>query len=156
MRLLEHSLAVAYAAETLSSHLLLGDPEKAFTASIIHDIGKVILLTRADQYRQAIDLAGALNIDISVIEKEIFGIDHQEIGYVMSQKWRFPEQFLDVIRNHHAKPEGKEWLLDVVRIADTFIANPATDLGESSIILQKEKNRMEEKIRKTCTLLGIG
>jgi HD-like signal output (HDOD) protein len=45
MRLWQHSLAVGYAAKTLSTHLMFDEPEKVFTVSIIHDIGKIILFT---------------------------------------------------------------------------------------------------------------
>jgi putative nucleotidyltransferase with HDIG domain len=150
-----HSLSVAYAAKSLSEKTMVDEPEKAFTVSILHDIGKVIFYTFGDQYRRMADEARRGGQGIHLLEKEIFGIDHQEVGYLMSVKWRFPEEFSSVIRGHHGRREGKDQLLDLIRVADAFIDNPTSDLGAEGIILQGEKERIEKETKRVSGLLGV-
>jgi HD-like signal output (HDOD) protein len=101
------------------------------------------------------DEAYASKTDIALIEKAAFGIDHQEIGYFMAVKWRFPEEFAEVIRGHHSKPDGGNRLLDLVKVADKFIENPKADLGAEGMILDKEKGRIAEETKRISALLGV-
>lgn len=149
------SLVVGYAAKTLSSKTMVEDPEKVFTASILHDIGRIVFCTLGDRYRRVTDEARKAGRDLYSLERETFGIDHQEVGYFLSIKWRFPEEFSAVIRGHHARPEGKDPLVDLVRTANMFIDHSGADLGAQGIILQKEKGRIMDKARRISELLRV-
>ena len=155
IRLWTHSLSVACAARILASRTMADMPEKAFTASIFHDMGKVIFYTFGDQYRKTEEEARRSGKDIHTQEKEDFGIDHQEVGYFMAIKWRFPEEFSAVIRGHHGRREGSNSLLDLVRVADAFVDNPRTDLGAEGIVLQGEKELIERETKRISELLGV-
>ncbi len=154
-RLWTHSLRVAYAAKCLADRTMVDEPEKAFTVSILHDIGKVVFYTFGDRYRRMADDARRAGKEIHIIEKETFGVDHQEVGYLMSVKWRFPEEYSTVIRFHHGRREETGTLLDLVRVADAFVNNPASDLGAEGIILQGEKARIAQETRRISELLGV-
>jgi putative nucleotidyltransferase with HDIG domain len=154
-QLWSHSVAVAYAARILGSKTMVDEPEKAFTVSILHDIGKVIFYTFGDEYRKMAEEAHKGGKDIIALEKETFGIDHQEVGYVMSVRWRFPEEFSAVIRGHHGKRDGKNGLLDLVRVADAFADNRDGDLGAEGLILQGEKEQIERETKRISELLGV-
>ena len=134
-----HSLSVGYAAKALSARTMVEEPEKVFTVSILHDLGKVLFYVYGDQYRTIQKEADETGRDLCMLERETFGIDHQEVGYYISVKWRFPEEFSAVIRKHHGTPDGENPLLDLVRIADRFVTNPRADLGPEGIILSREK-----------------
>jgi len=151
----KHSLNVAFAARILSAKTLAEDPEKAFTVSILHDLGKIIFYTFGEPYQKIVFGARKTGRDLCSLEQETFGIDHQEVGYFMAVKWRFPEEFCTVIRGHHGRPEGSDGLLDVVRVADAFIDNPAADLGAAGIILQGEKDQIEAETKRISELLGV-
>ena len=151
----KHSLSVAYAARALSTKTLAEDPEKAFTVSILHDIGKIIFSTYGDEYQRLVLLARKTGKDLCTLEQETFGIDHQEVGYFMAVKWRFPEEFCAVVRVHHGTPDGEDRLLDIVRVADAFIDNPTADLGAEGIILQGEKERILSETARISELLGV-
>jgi putative nucleotidyltransferase with HDIG domain len=151
-----HSLGVSYAARTLANKTMGDEPEKAFTVSILHDLGKVLFYSHGAEYRKAAQEAALSGKDLCVIEKEVFGIDHQEVGYYIATKWRFPEEFSTVIKKHHGKPDGENVLLDLVRIADRFIDNPRADLGPEGIILAKEKDTIESETHRISQLLGVG
>ena len=85
----EHSLAVAYAAKTLSAKAAVEDPEKAFAISVLHDIGKIILYAYGDGYRNLANESCCGVQDVCDLERAEYGTDHQELGHHMSVKWRF-------------------------------------------------------------------
>jgi putative nucleotidyltransferase with HDIG domain len=150
-----HSLKVGYAAKMLSLATMTEDPEKVFTASILHDLGKVVFSMYGEEYRRLLVEAGRTGRDLCTLERERFGIDHQEVGYLMSRKWRFPEEFCDVILRHHGRSCGHSALLRLVSVADTFSRNPEAELGGQGIILRRQKARIAAEIERISRLLGI-
>jgi putative nucleotidyltransferase with HDIG domain len=150
-----HTVSVACAAKILAGRTVAADPEEAFTVSILHDMGKVIFGSYGAPYRKVAAEARETGRDICALEQEAFGVDHQEVGYVMSVKWRFPEQFSTVIRSHHGRSEGKEPLADLVRVADRFAENPDADLGAEGMVLRKEKDLIASETKRISELLGV-
>jgi putative nucleotidyltransferase with HDIG domain len=151
-----HSVYVAYAARVLSANTLVEEPEKVFTLALVHDIGKVIMYMYLDDYRHLINGSNGKRKDLCSEERSRFGIDHQEIGYYMSMKWRFPSEFGKVIRYHHDnKSVGEcEVLLNLIRTADTFADFPDADLGMEGLVLLREKERIDKEAERIKILLG--
>ncbi len=150
-----HTLSVACAAKFLAGKMMTEDREKAFTVSILHDIGKVPLFMHGDRYRKLIAEAGRTGTDICSLESGTFGIDHQEVGQFMAMKWRFPQEFSAVIRKHHGRAETGEPLVDLVAKADRFVENPAADLGAEGIILQGEADSIKAETKRVSDLMGV-
>jgi len=153
----KHSIYVAYSAKILSANTLVEEPEKVFTLALIHDIGKLILYMHLDDYRYLIEGCNGKRKDLCGEERARFGIDHQEIGYYMSMKWRFPSEFGKIIRYHHddGKPVGEcEALLKVVKKADTFANFPDADLGMDGLILRREREKIDKETERINALLG--
>ena len=109
-----------------------------------------------DRYHTLTEEAREKREDIAFLEKEAFGIDHQEIGHFMSVKWRFPEEFSEVIKAHHGRQESQTALVDLVMKADRFIDNSSMDLGPEGFILKEEKDRIEADTKRVSEFLGIG
>jgi putative nucleotidyltransferase with HDIG domain len=153
-----HSLYVAYSAKILSARTFVEDPEKTFTAALLHDVGKIILYMSYEGYGDMLEESVRTGKDLCREERELFGTDHQEIGYYMAVKWRFPEEFSRVIRNHHdGKGGGQcEMLMRLVGIADRFATSPDESLGMEGLILVREKERIESEIARIMELLGLG
>jgi putative nucleotidyltransferase with HDIG domain len=152
-----HSLYVAYSAKVLSAKTFVEDPEKTFTTALLHDVGKIILYMSYEGYGDMLEESQQSGKDLCHEEKELFGTDHQEIGYYMAVKWRFPDEFSRVIRNHHDGRSGGqcEMLLRLVRIADRFATFPDENLGMEGLILVREKERIESEIARIMELLGL-
>ena len=100
--LYRHSLCVANAAKIIAAFAGRTDPEAAYTAGLLHDIGKVVL----DQYfvktfplfYQSYPLRSG---DFSTLEKQTMGVDHQEIGQRLAELWNLPANLAEAIRFHH-------------------------------------------------------
>jgi putative nucleotidyltransferase with HDIG domain len=101
--LYHHAVGTAVVAENLARLTGRAKPALAYTAGLLHDIGKVAL----DQllgsaaplfYRR---LAENQTLDFIQAERELFGTDHTEIGQRLAEKWSFPVSLTESIRYHH-------------------------------------------------------
>ncbi len=123
--LFHHAIGTAVIAEKLADLTGRTKPGSAYTAGLLHDIGKVVL----DQYVSSAyplfyrELNEEGN-NFSATEKTILGIDHTEVGSELARRWSFPESLIDVIRHHH-KPEDASRnfeLVHTVYLADLLMS----------------------------------
>jgi putative nucleotidyltransferase with HDIG domain len=151
-----HSLTVAYAAKTLSTKMNVEDPERAFTVSVIHDIGKLIFYTFGDRYRKIANEARLGAENVCELECTEFGVDHQEVGHYMSTKWGFPEVFSAAILDHHSPHDGKVPLIDIVRDADAFASGREDTLPEKEkTVLQFDQELIKAETERIRQLVGV-
>jgi putative nucleotidyltransferase with HDIG domain len=112
-----HAIGTAVIAETLAGLTGKISPSLAYTAGLLHDIGKVVL----DQYIYA-DFPffyRQLNEErknLIEVEKNELGIDHTEVGGDLAHKWSLPESLVETIRYHH-RPENTVQHTELVHIA---------------------------------------
>jgi putative nucleotidyltransferase with HDIG domain len=101
----QHSVVTAMAVETVLDQVpqLDANASVAFTASLLHDIGKLVFgqALSAEQLREIRDLAERKQIPGPAAEKEILGVDHAETGAALLQNWRLPESIVEAVGNHH-------------------------------------------------------
>ena len=120
-----HAVGTAVIAEKLAELTGKVEPSMAYTAGLLHDIGKVVL----DQYINSgyplfyreLNEAGK---NFSEVEKQVLGTDHTEVGADLAQNWSFPESLVETIRYHH-KPENAEKhyeLVHIVYLADLLMS----------------------------------
>ncbi|BCO07774.1 two-component system response regulator [Desulfolithobacter dissulfuricans] len=100
----EHSLKTGRLAREIaiskSDNRELAD--NSFIAGILHDIGKLILLsTLPDQFEQAVRLAGEREICLHMAEKEIFQASHDDVGAYLLGLWGLPSPVIEAIGFHH-------------------------------------------------------
>jgi putative nucleotidyltransferase with HDIG domain len=118
-RIWRHSLACGMICQELSSACSSsrGSEDRAYTAGLLHDIGRLGLFL-ADGATYAALLSadeGAVNLDK---EREAFGVDHCEAGAWLAKAWGFPEELQHVVATHHDPPgDGAKFeLADLVRV----------------------------------------
>lgn len=118
-----HSLISAAATEVVLNEIseLNADVNVAFTASLLHDIGKLVLgqVLSADELAEIRDRIERKQISGTEAEKEVLATDHGEVGAVLLQKWRLPENIVEAVANHHRPVLEPRTCLSVV----THIAN---------------------------------
>jgi putative nucleotidyltransferase with HDIG domain len=100
-----HSLTTAMAAETLTkSGLSLNvEPPVAFTAGLLHDIGKLVFNHVLDESTQAAVRARIKDDGLTRTEAEkvVLGADHGEVGAHLLRGWKLPEDIVEAVANHH-------------------------------------------------------
>lgn len=97
-----HSVAVALAAEALAKWSRVGRPEDAFTAGILHDIGRLVLRQAMPrEFERAVSMALDGGIPLDVAELEVTGYAHEEVGQALGERWRFPPALIEAVGRHH-------------------------------------------------------
>ena len=98
---LRHSVATGLAARALAPLVGL-NPDLAFTAGVLHDIGRLLLASNFSQHYAAVlrrrEQDDALDL---TAEREVLGIDHAAIGGLLAQTWRFPAALHEAVAFHH-------------------------------------------------------
>ncbi|ACD95487.1 HDOD domain-containing protein [Trichlorobacter lovleyi] len=121
----EHAFGVGLVAKKLASFSDDIPQDQAYIAGILHDIGEVILSQqRRDEFTRVLVLARERELDLYQAEMKVFGTSHAEVGALLAEQWRFPEVYIDVIRNHHGLQSGNmSTLTRLVHIADQICLN---------------------------------
>ncbi|MFQ5572561.1 MAG: HDOD domain-containing protein, partial [Rhodothermales bacterium] len=80
----KHSMAVASAAQLLAKRLKLPDPEVAFVAGLLHDLGKVVLMeVLSERYLRLLEHSDVATAPLHIREQSAFGITHMEAGHAL-------------------------------------------------------------------------
>ncbi len=121
-----HSMSTALAARELARRLRAGDPEVAFTAGLIHDVGKVVLdkFFHPD-FERIIILMDKHHSSMLDAESAVMGMDHAEIGYYLTQRWSLPEVLQDAVGYHHSPRHATkdQRLAALIGYADQVVRN---------------------------------
>jgi putative nucleotidyltransferase with HDIG domain len=118
-----HSLAVGITARLLAMERRLPKPDKFFVAGLLHDVGRLVLLSQAAEWAQAVfELYQGEKILLREAEKRILGYDHQEIAAELLQSWSYPAALVQAVAFHHT-PDSSVAKLDaaVVHLADHLV-----------------------------------
>ncbi len=119
-----HGLYTALAARRIAER---GQPAPApgvaFTAGILHDVGKAVLSIYLDGRVPAIVArldAGEAD-DYLAAEREIAGVDHAEVGGRLLERWGLPEPLVAAAAFHHRPaeaPEAEQPLVYAIHLGD--------------------------------------
>ena len=125
----DHSLRAAFASqETAKRHTTLSNGTM-YTAGLLHDIGQLILLNlypNESSEALAINIAEYNGQNLHVVEKQVFGVDHTQVGLALAKKWNFPPLLQDCIRHHHTPEQSSNHL----EVSCIHIANAIAIMNE--------------------------
>ena len=116
-----HSVCTALCARALAQRTRV-NPEGAFTAGLLHDIGKLVLAARFPDHFGAV-LEYQRNEDCRMIdaEKRVLGFTHSQIGEAVAAEWKFAPEVARAVAWHH-EPESHpaSTLTSLIHIADVL------------------------------------
>ncbi len=117
-----HSIATAICAEIISRTLRLKH-DFAFTAGLLHDIGKLALVTIfPKEYENVITWRDKEDCYLLDAERAVLGIDHVEAGLALATQWQFSIPIQDAIRGHHQPTDaGLNSVATIVHVADVIV-----------------------------------
>lgn len=95
----QHSIQTGAISHALASHLQGFDPEQAFLAGLIHDIGVLPVLIQADSQEE-------LGQDSELLERALSEL-RAEVGASLLQQWEFEEAFIRTAR------DAENWMREV-------------------------------------------
>ena len=96
--------------------------QQAVTAALLHDIGKLVLISDGDRrWAELNDKARDRNVPVHVIEQEVDGVTHAHIGAHLLSLWGLPDGIVEAVAHHHDPSEVDGLAFDGV--AAVHIAN---------------------------------
>ena len=108
----EHSVACAAVSRAIAKKMNCENPETAFVAGLLHDIGRLVMFRelpeKTERWLAARKPAPDARqpADILASEKKIFSLDHCQVGAAVARKWRLSAELVDAISNHHGAETG--------------------------------------------------
>jgi putative nucleotidyltransferase with HDIG domain len=121
----QHAIGTALIAQELAVFTKKAAPDIAYTAGLLHDIGKIPL----DQVMAANSpffyrYTQEKDAELCKAEKLKFGIDHTEAGRQLGKIWALPDNLINVIANHHYPETATEdeELVTLVYLADLLMS----------------------------------
>ena len=145
-QLWSHSYAVAFLSGSIAKATRRQDRDLAFTAGILHDIGKLILANYLKKsYEDVLKLAINQGAELWAIEEKSLGISHAMVGGMVLDYWSFPEVIVTAVARHHLPIKENEFdpLAGILRLADGMVLEKGIGIsGENS---QSELNDFIQK-----------
>ncbi len=130
--LTDHSLMVGLAAQRIAERLGAEERvcEEAFLAGMLHNVGKLILMTRlTDEYNVVRQMAKQSLKPECEIEREVIGTSHAELGGYILSLWGLSQEVVAAAAWHHTPTDSGDshWsLLSLVHVADAYSASGPT------------------------------
>ena len=118
-----HTIGTAIGAEAIARARSLDD-ETAFTAGVLHDIGRLALAAHFPRETAAmLELARTRDLPWLDAERLALGTDHAVVGATIASQWHFPAAVQAAIAAHHVpqSDSGRPSMADVIHVADAIV-----------------------------------
>jgi len=117
----KHSLLTAMAAKRLCQYRKLPYGDIAFTAGLLHDIGKLIISIYVQEEGDYL-LKKVTEDKLSYVELEekVIGFDHARVGGFLARSWNLPDDLVVAISFHHSLSNAQNYaeLSSVIHVAN--------------------------------------
>ena len=146
-----HSLATAFCSRIMARKLRqrgVVDPDSAFSAGLLHDIGKIILCCflpaeykRFDEERLKDSTAATYEV-----EDRTLGFNHTQIGSLLASQWKLPHKIIEAIAYHHTPQldQGSDAITYVVYLANYVSKKAYFDAFTESHLIGRVDDRVPE------------
>lgn len=128
----EHSLGCAILSRKLARCVGFDDPENAYLAGLLQDLGCVVnLVLFPEKSKAALEKGQQTSAFLGEPEYEALGFTHCQSGEVLARKWNFSEELIEVIRCHHnpAAAAINPALVAIVALADRLCRSANLGMG---------------------------
>jgi putative nucleotidyltransferase with HDIG domain len=140
-----HSAVSALAAQSVA-HELGGDEWVAFTAALLHDIGKLVLATALEgAYDEVFEKTEHSRLSFLEAEKAILGVEHAEVGGRLLERWNFPDDLIDAVWRHHdpSQAQSARQLAAYVHLGDVLAHMIGHSYGHQANALRCQREVLE-------------
>ncbi|HEY3498974.1 MAG TPA: response regulator [Polyangiaceae bacterium] len=132
-RLLDQFQKASLATATVAKQMVRDrkKADDAFTAGIVHDIGRIVIaVSLPERFREIEASAKATGKSIVAVEREMFGVSHAEIGAYLLGVWGVPFSITETVAFHHtpgAVSDGNVEVLAAVHVAGAIVDGARVD-----------------------------
>lgn len=134
----KHSFSCAILARNLTKKIHKFDNEHIFTAALLHDIGRLLMLKMMpEEYKQCVIEAKSNEIPLYLAEQNILGFDHAEVSSELLKFWHLPENLVEPIRTHHNLKLNTKYRFEasIIHLADALanIVQPTIQMSKQHL-----------------------
>lgn len=117
-----HSIATAACARVLARRMRFNQ-DYAFTAGLLHDIGRLVLVsTYPERYSEALAWRAAHDCELIDAERALLGVDHVTAGAALAEHWNFSDTMRLAITWHHDPEQaGAGFLATIIHVANAIV-----------------------------------
>lgn len=171
----KHSVGCAIAAQRLACNESEEDRAEAFTAGLLHDIGKIVLnVYVAREYQDIIQIVNEKKVPFADAEREVLGFNHTEAGAAIGKLWNLPESLIEAIAFHQEPTRAEKYPKLVAQIhlanllcvsfgiglgsdglAYTFHPSALDQVGMEVTDLHKVSLEIHDQFRKASEMVGL-
>jgi len=140
-----HSVATGIMAKMLVPYFKGAEAGAAFTAGLLHDIGKRFLSNFvADDFKKIAAKVAAEQCAFTEAEKFYLGATHAELGGMILQKWGFAPEMIEAVREHH-NPDAlkKEPLTALVTLSNIMVISMGVGGGADGLATKLRGDDLE-------------
>lgn len=134
-----HSISVGVSAKLLAQvkDIPLMEREEFFISGLLHDLGKIPF---DDDYIHVLSMAKREQISLIEAERQLMGIDHQEVGLMIAEKWKLNKAISSCIGNHHDVDQlDEEYQQQAAFVALGNVYTGIYDIGFAGDLYPSEK-----------------
>ena len=144
----KHSVGCSLAARIICKKLGKLNSETAFTASLLHDIGKLVLAKFfSREYEVVLEKAQEDGLSLVDIEEGTLGFTHADVGKWLCNRWKLPLSITSSIGYHHkVKEVEKEYIniTSIVHFADIICRSAKIGSSGNKTIPSFQEETWEE------------
>jgi len=113
-----HAVTSAHVAKSLAHRFGVSQNKHLiYTAALLKDIGKLILGRFVAFSAEKINiLVHSQGYSFNDAEKNVIGMNHEELGAMVGEKWSFSKKLIYIIRHHHLADESARQDLETTLI----------------------------------------
>ena len=169
-----HSITCGITSRVLATYCREANVERFFVAGMLHDLGQLILCTQfPEKVTEMIGLSNNSGQPHYVIQRQVLGFDHGQIGGALLKRWQLPQNIVEPVSCHHQPDLNGQYPVGtaIVHVADIiahalFIGAggepfiPALDtaswdyLGLPASILSPVLKEVDEQLQDVLSILS--
>jgi putative nucleotidyltransferase with HDIG domain len=155
-RFWRHSLATAFCSRIMARRMHsrgMVDPDAAFSAGLLHDIGKIVLCCFLPAEYKSFDEARLKDTTSAtyMVEDNVLGYNHTQIGSILAGQWKLPHKIIEAITYHHSPQldETSDPIAYVIYLANFVAKSAYYDGFQESHLIGTVDNRVLEYMKVT-------
>ncbi len=138
----QHCIGTAILSREVVSAVQSPSDESDYVGGLIHDVGKIVMAwTFPEHFTEIHRQAEPGQTDLLVLENEILGMDHCELGALYLERHRLPDLMVKSARFHHEpeKADAHQAIIASVQIADLLMRNAQIGCSGNFVPVTREQ-----------------
>jgi len=137
----KHSVSTATAAKLVAKRARYPHSEKAFTAALLHDVGKIVLARFLPAgLAEIMDAVREEQLAMYDAEKQVLGLAHPALGAWVLGRWGLPAPIVEAVEFHHhpTRAQNSFDLAAIVYLANILAHRAGIGCGGDSLMREMD------------------